>query len=144
MIWQGQDGMSKKPARRTKSKPLSEKPKRFEATLSGDRTLVTLAIEGIPRLTLDSAAVEELQSRLGAVRAGMVPAVSAAIPGDASLSAVSNPQWVISPAGNTADSLLNIRDPRYGWLHFLIPAEEGRKLLGFFTTLLSVTHRKEA
>lgn len=132
---QGQDGMSKKPARRAKSKPQSERPKAFEATLSGDKTTVTLAIEGIPRLRLNSVALEELQNCLGKVRAGMVPPVSAVLPGGASLSAVSNPQWVLSPAGNSADSLLNVRDPRYGWLHFVIPAEEGRKLSAFFTNL---------
>lgn len=130
--------MAKKTTRRTKSMARGIKPKRgVDAALKGDRTCVALTIEGRPELQLDVAALEELQKRLGEARAGMVPEVSASVPVGAPISAISNPHWVISPVGGDGDALLNIRDPRHGWLHFVIPAGEGRKLSDFFEKLFS-------
>jgi hypothetical protein len=44
--------------------------------------------------------------------------------------AVSNPAWVTEPDAMLGNTLLHIRDPRFGWLHYLIPKEEARKLAG--------------
>lgn len=131
-----------------RAKPTSgarrQKTSGFQAALSGDRMTVALDFTGAPPLNLDVALVEELQRRLGEARAGMMPEVPALVTVDAPFSAVSSPRWVISPAGIPGGSLLNIRDPRYGWLHFLIPAEDGRKLLDFFTKLFSSLPSKKA
>jgi len=44
--------------------------------------------------------------------------------------AVTNPAWVVEPDAMMGNALLHVRDPRYGWLHFLIPKDEARKLAG--------------
>jgi hypothetical protein len=101
--------------------------------LDDDRKTVTITFPTNPpvALKLDARAVDDVLNNLGAFRAAMTPEV----PRDHSLgqrvAAVPNPLWQTEPEMMLGDSLLHLRDPRFGWLDYMIPREEARKLAGF-------------
>jgi hypothetical protein len=101
--------------------------------LATDRKSVTAKFlnDSSALLNVDTAGVEELQQALGQIRGNMIPEVSATLAQGEKISIVPNPVWVAVPAGTTGDSVLHFRDPRYGWVHYLIPKTEGAKLLTF-------------
>lgn len=133
------------PKAKSKSKSLSPKPAVSAAppvtsnvtaptwNVSEDRKSATVTFSADPPLALnyDLAALENLQRGLGLVRGAMAPEVARALPEGETIAAVTNPSWVIRPAPTPGDSLLHLRDPRYGWLHYLIPQGEAAKLLDF-------------
>src|SRR5260370_37552977 len=45
--------------------------------------------------------------------------------------AIPDPLWMTEPDANEGNTLLHIRDPRYGWLHYMIPREDARKLAAY-------------
>ncbi|MFZ0846663.1 MAG: hypothetical protein WAM62_12800 [Pseudolabrys sp.] len=121
----------------SKSKP---KPGKTELNLnppnwnlSADRKSVTASFLGDPAafMKLDSTGVEELQKALGQIRGNMVPAISAALSQGEKITVIPNPVWVATPAGSVGDSLIHLRDARYGWLHYLVPKAEATKLVAF-------------
>lgn len=103
--------------------------------LNDDRKSATATFSDNPPVYLnyDVAAVEELQKSLGAIRGAMVPEVAAAPGENEQIAAIANPSWVIRPARTSGDCLLQLRDPRFGWLHYFIPKAEAAKLLDFLT-----------
>lgn len=101
--------------------------------LNDDLKTVTLTFPTNPpvALRLDVSQVEDVLKNLGEFRASMAPEVPQTYAMGQKVGAVSNPAWVTEPDLMVGDSLLHIRDPRYGWLHYLIPREEARKLATF-------------
>lgn len=82
-----------------------------------------------PPSALSADALSVIIGALGNLRGQVMPQVVAdyvPIPGKA-IDALPNPRWYIEPEwlGNT---LLHIRDPRYGWLAYNIPKLEAKKL----------------
>ena len=77
---------------------------------------------------LDVAGVEKILENLGKLRSLMQPAIPSDQAVGQKVAAVSNPRWVTEPDIMRGDSLLHIRDPRYGWLHYLLPRGEAQKL----------------
>ena len=47
------------------------------------------------------------------------------------VAAIPDPAWVTEAELMQGNTVLHIRDPRYGWLYYMIPKEEARKLVGF-------------
>lgn len=96
-----------------------------------DTVTVTFPTEPPATLKLDAQGVEEILSNLGEFRALMKPE----IPRDYALGqkseAIPDPKWVTEPDALMGNSLLHIRDPRFGWLHYLIPKAAAQKLAEF-------------
>jgi hypothetical protein len=74
--------------------------------------------------------VDEHLQKLGKLRAGMRPEIPKTFAPGQLVGAVSDPAWVTEPDAMLGRTLLHIRDPRFGWLHYLIPKEKARKLAG--------------
>ena len=81
-------------------------------------------------LTLDVNGVDDIIKNLGEFRALMTPSVSYDHPLGQRVAAIPDPRWSTEPDVMLGDSLLHIRDPRFGWLHYLIPRHEARQLAG--------------
>ena len=102
-------------------------------SLDDDQRVITLTVATDPPtvLTLDAAATDEMLSQLGQFRAHMLPPAG---PRDWAsgqrVSAMRDPRWVVEPEARTGESLLHLLDPRFGWLHFLLPKAEAAKLGG--------------
>jgi hypothetical protein len=100
--------------------------------LENDGTRATVTFRPIQpvALKLDVSGVEEALKSLGGLRATMTPEVPKSLTLEKIVPAVTNPAWVVEPDAMMGNALLHVRDPRYGWLHFLIPKDEARKLAG--------------
>lgn len=101
--------------------------------LEDDLKTVTVTFPTTPpvSLQLDAAGVDELLKNLGGFRALMKPAIPDGYSMAEKVEAIPNPRWVTEPDLLNGDSLLHIRDPRFGWLHYLIPRPEAEKLAQF-------------
>jgi hypothetical protein len=101
--------------------------------LNDDLKTVTLTLPTDPQLavTFDLPAVEAMVKTLGDFRARMTPEVPKEFALEQQVRAILDPVWVTEPEARAGDSLLHLRDTRYGWLHYLFPRAEARKLLAF-------------
>jgi hypothetical protein len=135
--------MAKKSKSTTASKPKRES---FVVDLTSpswtfdeDRKWVTLKLSSDPHVSvkLDVTRLAQLQETLGAIREKIVPEVSRTLPQGDKIKSLANPFWVISSGEGAGDLLLHLRDPRYGWLHYLVPKSEGAKLLAFLQRQVS-------
>lgn len=82
-------------------------------------------------LALDAAAVSRLIESLGELRAAMNPAVAEGWAPAQRVAVIPDPCWYTEPEMMQGNSLLHIRDARYGWLHYVIPKAEAKKLAEF-------------
>lgn len=89
---------------------------------------VTFPTEPPIALKLDAAAVDDLLRNLGVFRGAMKPEIPRAFALGQKVAAVPDPNWVTEPDALHGHSLLHLRDPRYGWLHYLLPPHEAQKL----------------
>ncbi|MGO9545225.1 MAG: hypothetical protein ACLPPF_10565 [Rhodomicrobium sp.] len=98
--------------------------------LEDDRKIVTLTFDAEPRVSLKLAvdAVDDILANLGEFRGGMTPEVKRDWAPGQKVRAVPDPRWYTELDLMRGDSLLHIRDPRFGWLSYLLPREEARKL----------------
>ena len=98
--------------------------------LEDDHKEVTVTFPTDPpiALQLDVFKVENLLENLGQFRAAMKPEVEMDWQPGQTVNALSDPRWYIEPERMQGNSLLHLRDPRYGWLHYMIPRNEARKL----------------
>ena len=82
------------------------------------------------RIRWDAAGVETLQKSLGAFRERMQPKIPAtfAVGQGLRVEAAINPGWSTEPEMLEGNSLLHIRDARFGWLHFVFPRAQAAKL----------------
>jgi hypothetical protein len=98
--------------------------------LNDDRKTVTVTFPTDPIVIVnyDLSAIEDMLKNLGEFRAAMKPEVSRKAPVAGMIAAVPNPQWYTQPDAMRGDSLLHIRDDRYGWLHYLLPRADALKL----------------
>jgi hypothetical protein len=92
---------------------------------------VTFPTEPPVSLTLDVAAIEEMLKFLGIFRAGLAPEIPMWFALGQTVEAIPDPAWITEADAMLGNSLLHIRDPRYGWLHYMIPRAEARKLAGY-------------
>jgi hypothetical protein len=89
---------------------------------------VTFATSPPTMFQLDVAGVEKILENLGKLRSLMQPTIPADHAVGQKVTAVPDPRWVAELDVMRGDSLLHIRDPRYGWLHYLLPRREAGKL----------------
>jgi hypothetical protein len=98
--------------------------------LEDDYKSVTVTFPTNPpvALRLDIGGVDDILKNLGHFRAAMKPEIARAYAMGQKVGAVPDPIWVTEPDLMQGDSLLHLRDPRYGWLHYLLPRAEALKL----------------
>ena len=100
--------------------------------LSGDLKIVTVKFtcpaSPSATLRLDAQNLDNLLQKLGACRAAMKPEVPESLPGRLSVQAITDPKWFTEPERLNGDSVIHLRDPRFGWLHYILPRAMATKL----------------
>jgi hypothetical protein len=89
----------------------------------------TVRIE-LPKSSLDLTA-DELSAfiqRLGEIRMRMKPDIDRRPLKTMEYRTFLDPCWICQQELMRENSLLHLRDPRYGWLHFSLPREQAKKL----------------
>jgi hypothetical protein len=101
--------------------------------LADDRKSVLLTFPTNPptAIKFDVAGIEDALQNLGKFRALMSPEVPKTHEKNQKVEAIPDPAWVTGIEMMQGNSVLHIRDPRYGWLHYMLPRQEARKLAGF-------------
>lgn len=72
--------------------------------------------------------IEEAIENLGKCRAQMTPKHATDWKLRQQFDAVINPIWATEPERLEGNSVLHVRDPWFGWLHYMFPRSEARKL----------------
>lgn len=98
--------------------------------LDEDLKTVTVSFPSVPpvALKLDAREVDEMLRNLGEFRAAMQPEAPRTFDRGQLVPTAADPLWQSEPDGISGGSLLHLRDPRFGWLHYLLPRDEARKL----------------
>src|ERR1700712_4903403 len=101
--------------------------------LEDDRKSVTLSLPTEPpaSIQLDAAGVEDALNKLGEFRAAMSPVIPVTYEMGQKIDAIVHPIWATETEVTLGDTVLHFRDPRYGWLHYVLPREHARMLIGF-------------
>ncbi len=89
---------------------------------------VTFASEPPVALQLNVADIDDMLKNLGAFRASMLPLHDHSFTPGQKVMAIPNPAWMTEPDALLGDSLLHLRDPRFGWQHYVLSRNEARKL----------------
>ena len=102
-------------------------------SFSPDRTTVRIALPGEQpvALQLDTAGLEGLMRGLAEIRAEMQPAVPPQWATGQAAAGTRSPAFVCEAEALHGGSLLHLRHPGYGWLHFAFPAAVARKIGAF-------------
>ena len=77
---------------------------------------------------MTTASVDATLALLGTARAKMLPAYPAAWERGQTVCADRNPVWVQETDRLAGDVLLHLRDPRFGWQHYIFTKDDARKL----------------
>ena len=98
--------------------------------LEDDRQTVTVTFPSDPPvvLKLTTASVDSLLHGLGGLRVQMLPAPPAEFTSGQEFVAAPYPGWATEVDATHGNSVLHFRDPRFGWLHYMITKEEALKL----------------
>ena len=98
--------------------------------LEDDLKTLTVSFPSNPpvALKLDAAGVQDLLANLGEFRSFMKPEIEKDWTPGQRAGAIPDPRWMVEPELMRGNSFLHLRDPRFGWLHYVIPREEARKL----------------
>ncbi|WP_439632270.1 hypothetical protein [Shinella sp.] len=99
----------------------------WELSEDGKTLRVTLPTQPPIALELDAGGVDQFLVRLGTFRNVMMPEIPNGVP-TGIVKSVPDPHWHVEQDAFTGRAGLHIRDTRYGWLHYLIPAPEARHL----------------
>ncbi len=108
--------------------------------LEDDLKTVTVTFPTNPpvALQLDAAGVDDLLLHLGEFRASMMPEFGRVFATGQKVGAVPDPVWATEPDMMQGHSLLHLRDPRFGWLHYLLPPHEAEKLGRILQTQVAI------
>lgn len=93
-----------------------------------ESVVLTVAGETPVQLKLDVAAVDGLIQQLGALRSALKPMVPMEIGFEETVGAIPSPRWGVEPEAVSGDILFHVRDPRFGWLHYILPRDDSGKL----------------
>ena len=98
--------------------------------LTEDRKSVIVTFSGNPSvaLHLDVDAVDSWLVQLGACRSRMEPQPANRWKAGQRVTAIVEPNWTAELDIMQARSLLHLRDPRFGWLHYLLTPANASKL----------------
>ena len=108
---------------------------------------VTFPTSPIIKLKLGVKEIEELLRHLGNVRRLMKAEVLSLFAPGQKVMAVPDPAWATEVDAIVGSTLLRVPDPRYGCLHYVIPRDEARNLVGFLQlTLIAcrLCHRRRS
>jgi hypothetical protein len=89
---------------------------------------VTFPTDPVAVLKLDVTEVDKMIEMLGMMRSSMQPEVPKDFPFGQKVSAVPDPHWRSEPDLLRGHSLLHLRHPGFGWLHYLMPPQEAKRL----------------
>jgi hypothetical protein len=89
---------------------------------------VTFPTQPLVVLKLSVADMENMLEHLGAFRALMHPPREPSYAPGQKCECIPNPAWLTEPDALLGNTLFHLRDPRFGWQHYMIPREEARKL----------------
>jgi hypothetical protein len=118
-------------------------------TLDDDHRHAVVTFQTVPptSLKMDIGEIEGLIVGLGALRADMWPRVPEAYTLGQGIvdDPVVDPNWATEPAviNRGFHTILHIRDPRFGWLHFALPRDDARNLAGLIQHQLDLPRRPE-
>lgn len=79
-------------------------------------------------IKLNAFQVDDMLQNLGEFRANMQPPVAPAFALGQKVDVIAAPAWATEPDAMHGDSLLHVRDPGFGWLHYLLPKADAAKL----------------
>ena len=96
-------------------------------SLEEDKETVVAQV-GAETLTLSTAGVENVIQGLGNYRADMKPEVRPDWPFGQTVTAIPDPGWAIEPETFLGGVLLHVRDPRFGWLHYVLPPQAAKTI----------------
>jgi hypothetical protein len=98
--------------------------------LSDDCASVAVHLDGGPdaSVRLDADEIDRLLGELGEMRARMQPEVPYEPDLNGSFSVVSDPRWATHGEIMDGNSFFHVRDPRFGWLSYVLPRKEAQKL----------------
>jgi hypothetical protein len=97
--------------------------------LNDDGT-VTLKLPTTPpvALILRTEDIDSLLENLGKFRSLMEPPVPINYVPAATVQAIPDPAWYSYPEAMVGNSVISVRDPRFGWLHYVLARENAKKL----------------
>lgn len=107
--------------------------RKIEWKLTDDKKSVVMMSDGQEISKFDAAGVDEMLRGVGMLRGLMWPSIEPEYQMDQFTEAIPDPRWVSESERLRGDSLLHIRDPRFGWLHYMIPALEAKRLGGYLS-----------
>jgi hypothetical protein len=98
--------------------------------LDDDRQTVTVTFPSDPPavLKLSAAGVDSLLHGLGGLRTLMQPQPAPDFATGQQFTAVPDPSFVTEVDGLQGNPVIHLRDPRFGWLHYMLPKERARSL----------------
>jgi hypothetical protein len=105
--------------------------------LEDDCEHVTLTLPTDPPtvVVFNTATVDDMLKHLGDFRGQMKPPIQPTQwKGGQTVDAIPDPAWYTEPDALMGNTLLHIRDPGHGWLHYLLPRETAKKLANLLQT----------
>jgi hypothetical protein len=72
--------------------------------------------------------LEQILAELSAARRQMLPSITERWPAGTTVTADRDPKWSIEHDQLAGDPLLHLRDPRFGWAHYILTKDQARKL----------------
>jgi hypothetical protein len=98
--------------------------------LDGHVDTVTVTFQADPpfEVVLDAAEIDDLLRNLGGLRAMMEPAHLLNFKKDGDINFIVDPRWEYDQETMLDQPVLRIRDPRFGWLHYVITPDTAKKL----------------
>jgi len=93
-----------------------------------DTVTVTFRGDSLFHVELDAGEIDGLLKNLGELRAMMQPSHPLDFTKDADIDFIVDPRWRYGHDPSLGQSVLHIRDARFGWLHYIISEDTARKL----------------
>ena len=99
--------------------------------LDEDLKTVTITFPSTPpvAIKMDADGAARMMQDLGEFRARMKPEIPSTYQTGQKCEAVPYPAWRSEPELMQGNSVLHIRDPRFGWRHYIFSKEDVQKLI---------------
>jgi len=104
--------------------------------LTGHIDTVTVTFQGdrLFHVELDAGEIDGLLKNLSELRAMMQPPHPLDFTQNADIDFIVDPRWQYGHDPSLGQSVLHIRDPRFGWLHYIISEDTAKKLADALTS----------
>jgi hypothetical protein len=104
-----------------------------------DTVTVTFQADPLVAVELDAGEIDEILRNLGDLRALMKPSHPSHVPNEEDANFIVDPLWECKHDPLVDQRVLRIRDPRFGWLRYVISADTAWKLADALTSLRNVS-----